>query len=193
MIVDTLLSTKFQLGTLRELDSLPYSELTQYLKQYLISCRVDNKSEKTIIVYARFISYFVKFLVESGITCTPEKIDRNHIRYFILSLQERNLTPETVSSYYRALHTFFNWLENEQYIVDNPFLKLHAPKVPKKHVRAFSQEILDKIITLCSADKTFTGMRNYAIVLVLLDTGIRQQELTNIKLSDIYFDRGLSV
>ncbi len=41
------------------------------------------------------------------------EISNNHIRLFLLSLQERNLSPSTVNTYYRVLHSFFSWLVNE--------------------------------------------------------------------------------
>lgn len=194
-VLDRLLANQLQILPQSVIDQLPDTQLTQYLKEYLVSCRADNKSEKTTLIYGRFVGYFIRFLAEAGLPANLSAINLSHIRLFIVSLQERRLTPETVSSYYRSLHSFFNWLEGEGYLLEknNPFnaKNLHAPHVPKKHVRGMPTDVLNNVISLCSADHTFIGMRNYAIVLVFLDTGIRQQEMAGMKLSDIFFEQGL--
>jgi site-specific recombinase XerD len=195
MLLDQLLGATSQLLALPGLDQLPDSDLTRRLKQYLVSCKVDNKSKKTIAVYSRFVGYFIKFLIGAGIPANLPDITHNHVRIYIVSLQERLLTPETVNAYFRALHTFFNWMEGEEYITEekNPFnnKNLHAPMVPSKHVRSYPPEVLQDILTLCGASTTFTSLRNYAIVLIFLDTGIRKEELATIKLADLYIDQGL--
>lgn len=193
MVLERLLSQSGQLQAVPGLDLLPDHPLTGLLRQYIISCKVENKSPKTRNVYAQFVGYFIQFLAKNGINAGAKAIDRNYIRLYISWLQDRKLTPETVNGYYRALHTFFNWLETEKYISEdqNPFFRMHAPKVPKKHVRALPQEIMDNILELCMADTTFTGRRNLAIVLIFFDTGLRQEELSMMTLTDILFDQGL--
>lgn len=192
MVLDNLLSKRLQLHAGVERNNLPSVRLTDSVRQYLLSCRVENKSAQTLEAYREFIGYFLRFLLDSGLDPLPEEVSRNHVRLFIVSLQDRRLAPETVSAYYRALHTFFNWLENEGLLPEgNPFLKLKAPKIPKKHVKGYTPEVLADILALCMSDHTFTGRRNLAIVLVLLDTGVRRAELTGMKLTDVIFDQGL--
>jgi site-specific recombinase XerD len=195
MLLEQLLSSKSQLLAVPGLEHLPDTELTRYLRQYLISCKVDGKSPKTLIAYCDFVGYFIRFMADASLNAGIRDINRNHIRLFIVTLQERKLAPETVNAYYRALHTFFNWLEGEKYLteIENPFnsKNLHAPKIPKKHVQGLPQDILNHVFTLCSVDTSFIGTRNYAMVLIFSDTGIRQEEMAGMKLTNIYFEQGL--
>ena len=175
---------------MRGLDHLPVTELTKLLSQYLLAGRLE-KSPKTLLNYGESIGYFIRFLVDSGIPANLAEINQNHIRLFLLGLQDRHLAAETVSVYYRALHTFFNWLENEELLTKNPFNKLRVPRVPRKLIHAWPQEIVNNILAVCLADTSFTGRRNCALALIFFDTGVRQLEMAGMKLDDIFIDQGL--
>jgi integrase/recombinase XerC len=193
MLLDELLKQKFQIQSIPSLDALPDTELTNYLGEYLVDCRSDGKTKKTLIAYREFIGYFIKFLHDVGIMAPAKGITRNHIRLFVVSLQERGLVPETVNAYYRAVHTFFNWLVRDEKIEEgkNPFDKTNAPRIPKKMVKAWSDDVVTRILKIVEPDNSFVGMRNKAIVLMFFDTGLRESELASIQLADLYVNQGL--
>ncbi len=99
-------------------------------------------------------------------------------------------SPKSVSDYYRVIRRFFSWLVQEGRLKDNPMQRMRCPRVPKKVVKVFTPEHIRKILLLCE-DSTKTGIRNKAMVLVLLDTGIRKGELAGIKVGDIDVRRGI--
>jgi integrase/recombinase XerD len=61
-------------------------------------------------------------------------------------------------------------------------------KCPQTTIHTFSSEQVHSILQQPNLD-TFTGIRDYAIILTFLDTGIRVFEMTNLKLSDIDFEQ----
>ena len=64
--------------------------------------------------------------------------------------------------------------------------RLKLPRVPQKVIDTFTSEQTEKLIN--SLDRrTQTGFRDYIIILLLFDTGIRLSELTNLKIEDIDF------
>ena len=191
MVLEYLLRSNVQIQGVPALDGLPDTELTKYLRQYLLACRAENKSPHTLWGYGDFIGYFIRFLAANKMTPGPAAVTPDHIRIYVVSLQERRLSPETINAYYRALHTFFNWLTEQEHIEKNPFEKLHAPKMPHKLVKAFPQEVVTSILKLSFGDTSFAGRRNLAMVLVFLDTGIRQQEMTQMQLGDFLPNQGL--
>jgi site-specific recombinase XerD len=199
MVLDALLGRKSQLQGVPDVDDLPDIALSRFLKSYLIARRVENVSYKTLKIYRDAIGYFIEYVHATSGDLPVARVDRNVIRLYILHHQEkvskygRELTPETINGYYRAVHTFFNWLEAEDIIPEgkNPFSKLKAPFIPQKMVRAWPDDIVQRILKLTAQDMTFCGVRNRAIVLVLFDSGIRQIELAGMMLADIYPDQGL--
>ena len=102
----------------------------------------------------------------------------------VLALPLRQATSATVNGYFRALRTFFNWLEREELVIENPFKNLKTPKVDKKVIQALSPTEIDRLFKLCSG-KSALDIRNRAILSVLLDTGLRISELANLTLDDI--------
>lgn len=164
-LLDTLLSGK----------SLPL-----VVRNYLISCQVEGKSPRTIEAYSMVLSRFCQMY-------DPQTATAPDIRLFLLSLQNQNKKPSTVHIYYRSLKTFYNWLVNEKLLKESPMLNIRAPKLPKVLIRPFTEQDIARLMVLCSGNK-FLDLRTRAMFLVFLDTGIRLEEMSGLKLRDINFN-----
>ena len=134
--------------------------------------------------------------------CFPEiqKLTAVHVRHFLWYLAsepnrwdstspaaKKQVTSTTVNGYFRALRTFFNWLEREELVIENPFKNLKPPKIDKKVIQALSPTEIDRLFKVC-AGKSVLDVRNKAILSVFLDTGLRISELTNLTLDDVNMD-----
>jgi integrase/recombinase XerC/integrase/recombinase XerD len=153
------------------------------LKVFLLSCRVDELSPNTLYDYNQKIGAFARYCN----TVKPRDITANHVRLFLVSLQAR-CTPHSVKDYYGCVNRFFNWMVDEGTLERNPMASMHPPRVPKKIIQPFKMEQIRDLLLLCDENR-FLGARNKAIVLTLLDTGLRLTELANIQLADVDFDR----
>jgi integrase/recombinase XerC/integrase/recombinase XerD len=162
------------------------SGLQGYLDIFLLSCKVENCSEQTLIGYRGKLGLFVHFSDQSGVK-ELNQVTANHIRLFLLSKQA-TCKAVTVHDHYRNLKRLFNWLVEEKIMPESPMATIKPPRVPKTLITPFTLEQVKAILGQCS-DRTFCGVRNRAIILTLLDTGLRLSELTNIKLTDVDFDR----
>lgn len=87
----------------------------------------------------------------------------------------------------RAFRAFFNFLHKNKYIKKNPKANVKLLKQRKEVVPTFSKEQLQLLFSLCDR-KTFVGLRDYTIMLLLLDTGVRLNEMINIELQDVKED-----
>ena len=67
---------------------------------------------------------------------------------------------------------------------------MKIPKAPTKVVLTFTDEQLRRLFTVIDTT-TLVGWRNYTIILILLDTGIRCSELTSLKLADVNIENRL--
>jgi integrase/recombinase XerD len=99
---------------------------------------------------------------------------------------DKPLSPFTVHRYARSIRAFWSWLYAEGYILENPMVKMKLPRLPRKIIATFTKEQIRKMIAKLNL-KTAMGFRNFVIILLLLDTGLRLSELTGIRLSDIDF------
>ncbi len=184
-MLDNLLINKIQIGGIAGLDLLPDTGISNSARNYLISCKVEGKSPRTIETYSMVLRDFLKSS-QSG--AQAPNFSANQIRMWLLSLQERGLSPSTVHIYYRSLKTFFNWLVKEDLIPKSPMENIRPPRVPRVIIKPFSSEDIDNLLSLCSGDR-FLPTRNRAIILLFIDTGLRLSELAGIQLIDIDFDR----
>ena len=186
MTVAHLNSKQFQIGDIANLAHLNDGSLENHLKLFILTCRVNNLSPRTVNDYAQKIGAFVSFLEQEGITA-PAEITATYVRLFLLGTQQ-SCKPVSVHDYYGTINRFFIWLVEEDILKESPMSRMHPPKVPKELIKPFkSQDIAD---LLASCQNNFLGIRNRAIILSFLDSGLRLSELANIQLEDINFERG---
>ena len=160
----------------------------------------EGRSQNTIRFYQNNLQRFLKFLRERQLTEEVQSIGVAEAREFIFHLQnevtrwenspytkdEKRLSPFSVQGYVRSIKAFWSWLAEEGIILDNPMEKLKVPKVPRKIIATFSPEQVKKMIDTLNLSET-SGFRNYTIILLLLDTGIRLSELANLEIRNIDF------
>jgi integrase/recombinase XerC/integrase/recombinase XerD len=82
------------------------------------------------------------------------------------------------------MKTFLYWWEDEVEIYEwsNPIRKVKPPKLPVAPIEPVPLDDIKAMTETC--DKSFTGLRDKAILLALLDTGARAQEFLDVNLDD---------
>ena len=95
----------------------------------------------------------------------------------------------TVQKYYRALSALFNWLISEEVLEYNPLVKIKVPKAEKKVIKALTSNEVNQLISVFG--NSFEGKRNKAMVLILVDCGLRLGELLNLTLNDVNMEQQL--
>lgn len=175
-------------ATAHERANVKHGDLSQsgtirsYVQLFLLSCKVENLSPKTITNYDEMLAVFEKYCGEHNVT-TLDSVDTDLIRGYILERAAR-VKPVSVHDYYRVVKRWLNWLLDQEVIQVNPCARIKTPKFPKKIIPVFTQQQLQDMLTLCN-DGTKTGVRNRAIILMLLDTGLRLKECALLKTSDV--------
>jgi len=190
-------------GNIKEDDPIRQS-IKLLIEEYQLALEAGNRSQKTISWYLDILDkFFFKYLPSQGIIRPIVELGREEARSYIKHLQNSNrwpnrvhqdreygkLSPFTIQGKIRALKAFWSWLFKEEHIDSNPLAGLPLPKVPKNMIVILEKE---QIIQLLKAIDKYTplGARNYTILLLLLDTGLRISELTRIKMTDITLTQG---
>lgn len=168
--------------------------------------RTLNKSEKTIDWYRGAIEDFCRFLTEVYHAPVPAQLAdftlervRDYVLYLrgrpafaghpFLAPRERPLSDASVNCYVRGLRGFASWLYEQDYTETNILGRLKAPKMTKKVVDVLNDDEIARILAQLSTP-TATNVRNRAIFLTLLDTGIRASELLSLTLPRARLDEG---
>jgi len=93
------------------------------------------------------------------------------------------LKPATIENIWIAIRSFYNWAESDLGIV-RPDRKLKRPKFQPTIIEPFSQEEVKRLISNESLNKSRSRDRDKAIILILLDTGVRVGELSRLLIGD---------
>lgn len=188
-ITDSHVWPDTKLGHLNNVDIITTdASLLGQLKIFLLSCKVNDLSPRTVEDYGYKVGAFVMFCRSQGIK-DPHEVIPNHVRVFLLLLHER-IKAVSVHDYYGCVHRFFNWLVEENILTHSPMERMRPPRVPRQVIQPFSQEDIRRMLVVLSEDN-FRGHRNRAIILSFLDTGLRLSELAAIRIRDIDFDNGI--
>ena len=86
------------------------------------------------------------------------------------------------------MRIFFSWLVSEDIIDANPFERVKIPRSPRKVIPTFSDSQIQELLNAINPG-TAKGYRDRAIILTLLDTGLRVSELCSLKLRNLWLER----
>lgn len=125
-----------------------------------------------------------KILTSLDYPTAPLRISTDHLKQVILKAFELKLSPTTINHFIRTSQQFFAFLLEEGYLLEDPAKPLKKVKAPKVIIEAFTVDQVKDLFAMPNK-KTFVGFRDYCIMLVLLDTGVRLSELLNMRLDDV--------
>lgn len=150
---------------------------------YEYSLKYQNRSQNTIRIYAGTVIKFAEYVTTHGGVTDWSQVSKTHIERFIVDVRERGGSAGYASNLYRSLQQFFKWWAEETES-RNPMDRTKAPHLPDKPVNVLRD---DQLLALLKATEgtTFVQRRDRAILLLLLDTGLRRAELTGIKVTDV--------
>lgn len=144
---------------------------------FLSMCRAKNLSQNTVDYYRYRLKAFAG---RCGLD--PCDVKPAHIRDFLIYERESN-SATTAHHSLIALRAFFGALIEDGVVTENPALAVDRPKRRKTVVPTLAPEHVDALLATCGRD--FVGVRDYAVILTLLDTGLRVQELVSASLDEV--------
>ena len=166
------------------------SESQQYFfdnsfQMFLLDRKVQRLSSHTLRFYSTQVRPFLIWCAETHSIGALGAIKPLHVRAYLLSLHERELSSNSVHAAARGMRAFFNFCVREELLTVSPMAKVTMPKVDRPILPSFEPGDIEQILKSCS------GARERAIVLVLLDTGCRAAELLHMNGSDIDVPQGI--
>lgn len=156
-------------------------------KEVLIEYQSHLKLEKslsanTLEAYLRDIKKLQKFT-----DTKPLQITSSEVEEFLYQFAKENYAARSQARLVSSLKSFFNYVQYEEWRTDNPAELLETPKLGLKLPDTLSVEEIDQLIAEIDLG-TAEGERNRAILETLYGCGLRVSELTELKLSDLFFE-----
>lgn len=161
-----------------------YDEFLDYLSAE------KNASHHTLKNYASDFKLFFNFLQSNGIKPELETIDTPTIRKYISFLKnEKEFKNNTIRRKIHSLSSFFQYLLEQEYIMKNPMLPIHAPKIEQTIPVYLSREEIELLLNMPMKYGKENALRDKCILETFVYTGMRRQELLGLNWEDIDFGR----
>ena len=181
--------------------------------EFMLYCRSTQLREKTMSSYEQTLHLFGRWLADELKIYTVDKITENVIRRYIDDLQTRGkytfyvndlskkknypdrrrdyrkpVSVTTINNYIRNIRVFFNWMEREYIIRKNPMKRIRQLKYNRQAKVFLSDEDLKKLLS--KFDKSyFTEHRDYVMIMLMLDSGMRLGECSTLLITDLELAR----
>ena len=153
-------------------------DLAMFFKYMKIHFHLTNESDFTQIDIKDFTLEKVKDI----------KLDDIHsfIAYLATNLKSKAATRARKIS---TIRIFFNYLTNKAHILEiNPAQTLETPKQDKRIPKYLSLDDSKKLLNITASEENRNKERDYAIITLFLNCGMRLSELVGINIKDIDFN-----
>lgn len=157
--------------------------LSTHLDDFLLDCQARRLSPGTLRYYREKLTAFVRFAVSNGAP-TPADLSASLCRRYLVSLQNRELAPMSQHAHARALRAFGNWLVAEDVLAESPMRRVQMPQLDKRLPTALTEGEVKRLLAATSSQ------RDRALVLFLLDTGVRARECLSLAIADVDLTTG---
>jgi len=159
----------------------PLADLPSALASFLRAGEAKNLSGRTLEFYQESLRPFMAFASREGLT--PRSTTRAHLQEFLLSLPA-HLRPASKNAHLRAVKAFFGWMVKEGWLKRNPASGVNQQKERRAVLPVFSPEGLAKLLAQPDR-KSFCGLRDWTLMVILADCGLRISEALNLRIGDV--------
>jgi len=158
---------------------------------YMLAIRARRLSERTIESYEVVLRRFGEYI---GNDPPLADISPTMVRSFLASLQ---VSKKTMLNYHITLSSLWTWAVGEQVVEKNIIRSIESPKPEKREIMPYSEDEVRSMLNSLGKSRTYTrpgkaisdhslrtADRNRAMLLLMIDTGLRASELCNLKMKD---------
>lgn len=137
--------------------------------------RIRGNSSATIAYYGDCFSSFFRFWVDSG---SPD-ITQAFVKDWLLYLVSGSLSSVSVVTYFTGIRSFLRWCYSVGFISDDIMRGIKKPKAHAPMIRILTIPEITSILDACASP------RDYCIVVLMLETGLRLAEVCKLRPSDL--------
>jgi site-specific recombinase XerD len=162
----------------------PVPGVAQAAQSFYLDREANYCTPATLKWYRKYVGALVAWLAARDVT-QLHQVTPDLLRVYLVELQGRALAPRTVHHHAAAAKVFLNFAEGEGLLpAGSPMAKVRMPRLPKELLPALTTEEARALLTACECE------RDRAVVLVLLDSGLRAQECAALNVDDVDMTTG---
>lgn len=158
--------------------------LTIAAESFYLDREAAHCTPATLKWYRKYVGALVYQLHLQGVELVAD-VTPDLLRAYLVELQGRGLAATTVHHHASAARTLFLFLEYEGRLPgDNPMRRVRMPRLPKELLPSLTTEDVHKLLAGCDTE------RDRALILFLLDTGVRAMECAALNVGDVDMTTG---
>jgi len=160
--------------------------LRTVIAEYRDALRVAGRSPRTIRWYGDLLEEFVRFVERDGGPASLDDLRPAVVRRWLLAAQASRsvpLAPASLAGRVRTVRAFGSWVTREFELPASPLAGLPVPRVPQVLVASLREDDLRALLR--ATETSAHPERDRAIVLLLLDTGLRLAEAAGLRVGDV--------
>jgi integrase/recombinase XerC len=158
------------------------------IQTYLTACEVEGKSPNTVWSYRTSLADFRRVGKRIGLPESAEAYAISHVYAFLDEIRGRGVSPAYRHRRHREVKAFFSCCRRIDLIRENVFARVPLVKLEQQIIQPFSAADIEAMLAVQDRAKHH-DCRNYALILFLLDTGVRASECVSIRLDDVDWER----
>ncbi len=170
--------------------------MCKIVKTFLKDLEERNMSKETVKTYHSNLKLWIRFQFSNSdldSNCSFDvddivKITTENLQDYIERLRKTKKSSSSISVAINTLRSFYNFLVESGMISENPAKKLKIPKIEAKLPKYLTEEEAIKMLNSVEKIAKRNPEKEYAILTVFLNTGLRLSELININVDDITGD-----
>jgi integrase/recombinase XerD len=163
-----------------------------HLNQFEDYLRSVGMAENTVESYGQDVKQFLKFLEDEVVDIRD--VDVEVLLRFLQKLTERELTGTTKRRMMEGIKTFFRAMKRIGQVKENPFTDFQdMPKVKDRKMRVLTEMEYRSLRDVVRASQRKSSIRDYAILELALQTGLRRSEICSLTLDDMEFSTRTTV
>lgn len=155
--------------------ALTTSDLEGKINYFLATKKLEGLSPRTLRNYEYTLRKLQNVFHKSVSTITTADIK------MLMYSEAEKKSPSSMNTFMTPIRLFFQWLQNEEFIIKNPCASIKPMKEPKRMRKPLTEEQVEQL-----RDSMLTR-RERAILEFFLSTGCRLSEVLNVKVRDIDF------
>ena len=144
-------------------------------------------SENTLLAYQKDITQFSSF-IEQNYELLFSFVKHIHIRSYIVELMNSNISNRSICRKISSIKSLYKFLKKNNIVSQSPLANVQLPKVSKRLPSFVKQKEILLLGDRSFFSDDFFGFRDYLMIRLFYQTGMRLSELTNLKDSDINSD-----
>ncbi len=160
--------------------------LEQRINDFLRYLRFEKRySKHTITAYETDLCQFQNYLAEKYSDCDLLQITHFIIRSWLADIKDDGQTARTINRKISSLNSFYKYLLRLTIVTKNPVAQLHALRLPERLPVYLKENETDRLLEEVQFEEGFKGFTDRLICELLYQTGMRRNELLELKENSI--------